>query len=88
MPQTPFPHILTYPANNSFPPRGPLVRIVAPDIAIGFEFETTVISGKDYRSAKFEVSEIVFQRKAKGNWQNWKVHPNYYECKVSEVKEN
>jgi hypothetical protein len=85
MPQVPFPHILTYPANNSFPPRGPVVRIVSPDPIEVFKFSTTVVQGNDYRSARFRVSEVIESRKAKGDWSNWDKHPNYYECKVEEI---
>ena len=85
MPQVPFPHILTYPSNNSFPPRGPLVRIVDPNIEPGFRFSTSVFMGKDIQHATFEVSEIVTKRKARGDWSAWNEKPNYYECKVLQL---
>lgn len=85
MPKIPFPHILTYPKDNSFPPRGPIVRIVSPEDMLGYEFNITVMKGKDVRYARHKVTEVLSKRKARGDWSEWEKHPDYYECKTEEM---
>lgn len=85
MPKIPFPHILTYPANNSFPPRGKVVRIVHDEDVANLKIQTTVTFGKDIRYATFAVFDILNQRLARGDWSAWEKHPTYFECVVGEV---
>ena len=85
MPQVPFPHVLTFPKNNSHPPTGDIVRVVTDAPISDFLLETTVLFGQDIRYATFVSDVVLLKRPAKGNWSNWKKHPTYYELTVKEV---
>lgn len=85
MPQVPFPHILTFPKRNSFPPRGDVVRIVNDGPIDDLLIETTVMVGGDIRYGTFKVDKIINQRPAKGDWSAWEKHPFYFECEVVEI---
>jgi hypothetical protein len=69
--QEPFPHVLTFPEKrNKF-----LIRFVTDDKPGEMIYEPDRFGGFN----AYVVDKISHERKAKGDWTNWKTHPTYYE---------
>lgn len=82
--QVRFPHVLTEPkqAVRACGGQGEYARIVTDKLAVGQEFTFTIPNGKDFKTQRFKVANIVAERPAKGDWSQWNIHPTYYECEM------
>ena len=79
-----FPHVLAAPKPAIGVQIANIARVVSPSINIGDDL-MLLIKTKEGNVIKhpFKVEEIINQRKARGDWNGWGVHPNYYELKLS-----
>ncbi len=80
MQREPFPHILWVQNNINSPyfPKREFTDIVTPKLQVGDTVTIEIKMGGEYKYLEYKVSEIIEEYKAKGNWTNWGVHPNFY----------
>lgn len=88
MPKIPFPHVLTFPKNNWFPPKGETVRLVSDQKPEDIQFSTSIAIKGDAAVGTFKIKEVLNSRPARGDWSKWDKAPTYYECSVEQIDYN
>lgn len=79
----PFPHIIVCRKN------GALLHVVTDSLSTGDQIIEDLVFNSDNGHSmrlRVEVTEIIEQRKARGDWSNWKVHPNWYKINTKRIE--